>query len=64
MCAMYGKLKQILYRHKLTREGVRWVAAAGYIKSASPPASEGADSMQPAPLFEFFSLQLKNDVAY
>jgi len=61
---MHDKLKQILYRCKLTREGGRWVAAAGCIKSASPPASEGADLMQPAPLFEFVSLQLKNDAAY
>lgn len=59
MCAMYGKLKQILYRRKLTREGWRRVAAAGCIKSASPPASEGADLMQPAPLFGFVSVQLK-----
>ena len=60
---MYDKLKQILYRCKLAREGGRRVAAAGYIKSASPPASEGADSMQPAPLFGFVSLQLNNDAA-
>ena len=40
---MYDKLKQILYRCKLTREGGRWVAAAGYIKSA--PSDAGGEAL-------------------